>query len=262
MPSARASGSGALPLQHDRRAMEELIRHLMTQWRVDELVSYLMSRWRVDDLLGYLIVEWRVIARSPSDSVVCRFLLGMVLVYGACRWRYRARIASLRSRLEQQSDRVAEYERKLQVASPDEAESLVEALERKIEMLRPRRVTAEQRRTIIEEVSAGAGRNISIVADATSPDAVSLAHSLANVFLCAGWKSMTTTRVGIDAAPVSGIGLKVRDRQVLSHPERLVYAGLRASGIEFDAQQRLCAAPPEYIVDAEIVITDRSLTWR
>ncbi len=114
----------------------------------------------------------------------------------------------------------------------------------------------------MDEVSAGAGRNISIVADATSPDAVSLSHSLANVFLCAGWKSMTTTRVGIDNPPISGIGLKVKDRQVLSHPERLVFAALRASGIEFDAQQRLCAAPPEYIVDAEIIITDRNRGWR
>lgn len=78
--------------------------------------------------LSVLRAEGAVIAQAPWSFLICLFVVGGV-IFLVLRSLKAQEIADLNSRLTLRNDEIADYRRKLDGKTPDEAKSFVEALE-------------------------------------------------------------------------------------------------------------------------------------
>jgi hypothetical protein len=155
-------------------------------------------------------------------------------------------IGRLQSRLALLDAEVADYKRKLNGATPNEAKARIDLLEQQLEKLGPRRLTQEQRRVITHHVS-GLRDQVLIRSDRGAPDTLQFSRDLAGAFHAAGW----TVRSGQVGAEVRRApeGLALRARPSRHDALRIVAAALSAAGLHF------CDDPAVSKADLEILIT-------
>lgn len=201
-----------------------------------------------------------MIAQAPV-TFAAGVLVAAAMMYAAARWRYAGTIASLEERLKLRDDRVAEYERKLQGATPDQAKATIEELERKINALGPRRIGPEQRQKMTATISSLRGSRVAIAADGASSDAPNIARALGSAFANAGWAVQSSMVLALGNPPPSGVGIAVKNPNSLTQIEAVVTQAFRDAGVEFDLQHSpelsgLSVRPP---FDVEVIITNRLL---
>src|SRR4051812_48406351 len=107
-------------------------------------------------IIDHLDKQWAVISQAPTIFVIAAALIfGLAfaiskLLHGHTISGHLASIASLEHRLKLKDDRIADYERKLEGATPDEAKARIQALEHRLEALAPRRLSEEDKKMLAQ----------------------------------------------------------------------------------------------------------------
>ncbi len=171
------------------------------------------------------------------------FAVILVLMIGAFWFMfsrgYGIIIASKNSQIELQDRQLADYEQKLDGASPDQAKARIDALEARLASVEPRRLTMPQRAGLIARLAPPAGefRGISIASEA-SGDSPQLGADFAYVFRAAGGWNITEANVmGLGNRPPSGIAIQIPDPNNPSHAAKIVMNAFRSQNVRFDVQQ-------------------------
>ncbi len=137
------------------------------------------------DFLTHIDREWSVISAAPFTFIAGIILAG-IIIWVAVRAIYLSEIRSLEARLKLRDDEIADYKRKLNVGSPDEAKDRIDRLEREVSLLHGRHVTKAQAEAIRREASAANGR-IRIMSDPSASDSGTYVGQLQDAFKDAGW---------------------------------------------------------------------------
>ncbi len=154
-------------------------------------------------------------------------------------WSYGIIISSKNSQIELQDRQLADYKQKLDGASPDQAKARIDALETRLALVEPRRLTTSQRAGLIARLAPPAGefRGISIASEA-SGDSPQLGADFASVFRAAGGWNITEAGVmGLGNRPPSGIAVQIPDPNNPSRAAKIVMNSFRSQNIRFDVQQ-------------------------
>jgi hypothetical protein len=184
------------------------------------------------DLLTTLRENWDVIAQAPLAFAIWTVVLA-ALCWAVLSHLKSNKISDLESRLNLRNDEIADYKRKLDGNSPDEAAAQIAALEREVAMLRPRKLSAQQAEAITASARAFSGA-VHFKSDASSSDAKQFAAAMAQSFAIAGWNVATPMVLGMGDSPASGIGVVTNGGGQFIKAEQAVIAGLRAAGFEPD----------------------------
>jgi hypothetical protein len=187
------------------------------------------------DTLQFIEDNWVVISQAPWVFVGLIGLFGGGgLLFG--RFWQSGVVTTLESRMALRDDRIADYERKLGGATPDEASAKIAELERRLNELThdPRLFTAEQLAQVAAALKSYVTGEIQISRDLDSMQSVKVHAQLARFFKDQGWKVTTGTVFGITNPPASGIVLLTRNANPPSADEVSVVAALNAANVKFE----------------------------
>lgn len=157
------------------------------------------------DWVAFTRDNWAVIAQAPWAFVTCAVLflgIGMALQ----SWLHSGATSAKDERLQLADDRIAEYERKLRVASPDEAVARLAKLEADVASFRPYSLSADQVARLTR-VIAREQHGIAISRDNSSVDADVIHRQVATVFANAGWATVESVILGLKRPPICGLTL-------------------------------------------------------
>src|SRR5262249_2515916 len=142
-----------------------------------------------DNLIEKLLAQAATIKAAPVPFalVVVGLATGVWVVFN---YSYSTILSSKNAQLELADRQIADYKQKLGGASPDEARARMDELEKglkaltqQIKVLQPRRLTAEQRHTIIERSRSLSGRPVvAIEYEGTCPDCTQYANDFVLAF--------------------------------------------------------------------------------
>lgn len=212
------------------------------------------------DFVKALQDNWAVLSTAPwaFATIVVLFGGGGLLI--GRLWQSGV-ITNLESRIALRDDRIADYERKLDVASPDEAKQRLDALEKQIRALGPRTLSPDQMKAIGRRI-AGQSAIIEITHDMAAADAKALTAAFAVTFQRAGWKTIQPMVMGLGNHPPSGLALQVANPSQLRPIENTVKQALEDAGIEYDIQSGLRAGSPMHGVEDQTPDVGLLLTTR
>lgn len=211
---------------------------------------------RMGDFFDQLQKVWPLVTTAPWGFASISLA---VLIFGwlAGRFMFGERIETLKARIEEKDEKIAEYERKLGGASPDEARDKIEALERRLQALEPRSLSQDQ----LEKMGAILATHpatIDIVKDMGSPQASRLHSQLEKVFGQSGWQIRSPAAMGV-TRPNSGILLTTQSGDQTTENAKCVMDAFSAAGLAFD-RRREPAPPPNVIAqvfsELQILVTD------
>ncbi len=195
--------------------------------------------------------NWAVISAAPWAfvAIAAAFLL---MGFAAGRFFLSERISSLEGRIALKDDRIADYEAKLQGATPDEAKAKIEALERRLGVLEPRVIDASQENRIKSALAKKPG-SVAIDRDTVSLRSKRLQMQLINAFEDAGWTVHYSETLGLDDLPVTGIGVRARvDELAAKEAAAFVMSAFQAASLECEAMEgfytRAAPAPIEIVL--------------
>lgn len=205
-----------------------------------------------ESIKTYLIEELDVLMGAPVT-----FSIALMLVCGLCwfalRWRYEGVNASLRERIENRDEKLADYKSKLDGASPDEAKKRIDFLEEKLKSLEPRRVGREFAPQMVDILSTHAGA-IDVTQDMMGSDNRGLSVGIGEVFRSAGWTVQMPMVGGPSNPPIEGIAVTVLNLSSLSARDKAVFAAMDKLGYPY-ARRGGLRQNPNHPVDVEILIT-------
>jgi hypothetical protein len=188
----------------------------------------------MQQLLQYLAGEGRVILGAPIALAVTALLM-FAAAHLASAWRYgrtidglKADNDTLKERIQLRDDRAAEYERKLQGASPDQAKAEIDELRKQLADLAPPRLSREQARAIVA-IASKAPAEMQVLYDGTDPNAAYSAQDFLDAFARAGWNAGGITSMG-DGGPPRLLVTLPKD----SEAGRVLVEGLHSAGLDFD----------------------------
>ncbi|MCF6118548.1 hypothetical protein L2449_16850 [Mesorhizobium muleiense] len=191
-------------------------------------------------IVEFLQTNWAVVMAAPWVFVTFAILIGGGGVLLGRFWQGGV-VTNLESRIALKDDRIDDYERKLNVHSPDEAKQRLDALELRVRGLLPRTLSPEQMKAIAERIT-GLSATIQISHDMAAADAKTLSSAFTVTFQRAGWATIPHMVMGVGHHPRSGVALQVRNPSQLSPLETTVKQALEAASIEFEIQQ--CTRAP------------------
>lgn len=173
-----------------------------------------------------------MIAQAPwAFAILTAVIIGVV--WAVINHLKSNQIGNLESRLSLRDDEIANYKRKLEGATPDEAAERIDRLEREIAALKPREISPAQVTAIIQSLQGKRGI-VSIRQDMAYVDGRNIANGLQRAFGRAGWQVTLTMGLGINADLHTGIGICVVDPAQLDPPHQAVRDAFAAAGVEFD----------------------------
>ncbi|RWD69526.1 hypothetical protein [Mesorhizobium sp.] len=207
-------------------------------------------------LIDFLKDNWAAVMAAPWVFVTLAVIIGGG-GWAIGRFMYGERIETLKTRIENRDEKIADYERKLGGASPDEARDKIDALERRLQALEPRSLSQGQ----IEKIGAILVRHpgaIDIIKDMGSPQANRLHSQLEKVFGQSGWQVRSPAAMGV-TRPNSGILLTTQSGDQTTENAKCVMDAFSAAGLSFDLR-REPAPPPnamgQVFSDLQILVTD------
>lgn len=163
-------------------------------------------------------------------------------------------VANLESRVALRDDRIAEYERKLDVSSPDEASRRIAALEDRLAKLGPRKLIKEQTDILKRELRAAPGK-VSLTRDMGTNDAIRVFEQLSAVFNESGWAVQTGMVMGLGYHPKSGTMVLTKTGPTLSQAALTVTSAFTLAGVPFDLQ-KLPADNGSHVEVLQIIVTN------
>ncbi len=184
---------------------------------------------------------WPLVKGAPFLVLLLIALLSLV-IWLILNWRYQATIESLKSRLELKDDRIVDYERKLDVGSPDEAKAKLKELELRLDLLEPKIISADAQGKMTAALRCSNGV-ADIVHDISSRNAQIFADNLARVFREAGWEVRRPMVMGVTNPPISGLSVKVKNPNQLTEVEKAAVSSINAAALRFDLDGGLMPDP-------------------
>lgn len=207
----------------------------------ERVVGESRLRWyekRMGDTLQFIKDNWAVISQAPWVFV------GLIVLFGGGgllfgRFWQSGVVTNLESRIALRDDRIAEYDRKLGGATPDEASAKIGELERRLNELThdPRLFKAEQLAQMATALKNYAAGEIQISRDLDSMQCVKVHAQLIKFFKDQRWKVTSGTVFGITNPPAGGIVLLTRDANSPSADEGSIVAALNAANVKFELRR-------------------------
>jgi hypothetical protein len=193
----------------------------------------------VEEIAKYLAGEWAVISGAPV-AFFAATLVAALVIWRAMEWAYRHRLDGAQEESERLTRELGDYRNKLAGATPDEAKERIEALERQITELLPRRLTSAQMDSLRENLHAGVPQAptayfVEIAHDMGCTDAQSFKGQLMNAFQSAGgWAISGPAVLGIGTLPPTGLGIHAIDPSRPQGGEKIIADAFTKAGIPFD----------------------------
>lgn len=187
-----------------------------------------------------IVSQFAAVAATPVPFTVAA-LVAAGIAWWMIDWRYSTLLANRDSEISLLKGQRDDYKEKLNGATPDQAKARIEKLEAKLAEIEPRRISQQQRATLIPRLKRAAAEKppIVVVASEGAGDNVQLAADLASVFRAAGgWNVHETSVIAISNRPASGILVNVRDKKQMSPEATSVVQALRDAQIEFDLKDQ------------------------
>ncbi len=191
-----------------------------------DFTSFAQSIWT------QIVTIWN--APVPFVAVAIALWFAMRAYYRA---HYSKQLADSEARLKLRDDEIADYRRKLDGASPDEAKAALEKLQAEVNSLKPRRLTRANVAEMIGTLAGSKGR-VHLIADMSCADARPIVEGFAAAFGSVGW----TISTGAAAGPVgiSRTGIRALIREGATAPASAAgIEALKASGLPFELSQGL-----------------------
>lgn len=170
---------------------------------------------------------WPTVIGLMLASAIVAWLLG--------RQSTSDRVASMQGRLDLANDRIAEFDRKLSGASPDEAKAKIERLESRLAAVEPYQLTTAQLSRLHTALVA-AKYGVRITRANTSPRLDSLFQQLVFAFSKAGWTTQDWVTVGAPSPPNNDVTLAYNGNVQDAYVEA-VRAALKAAEIDYGEQE-------------------------
>jgi len=193
----------------------------------------------LDRILRYFVWESRAIAGAPVTFGAAA-LVTAALISCAVIWAVRRHETTSLQR------QLAEYREKLGGASPDQAKAALDILTDEVAALqarlKPRRVSAQQQRTIADRLRLPPGTQyaLAIVQEGGCWDCPQYAADFDGAFRGApGWSVSHRVIMGLAQRPPHGLAVVVIDPAHPAAQESLLLQALQAAGIEFDLEAAL-----------------------
>ncbi|MER9329861.1 hypothetical protein [Mesorhizobium sp. M0488] len=194
------------------------------------------------DPIQFLKDNWAVVTQAPWVFVTLVIIVGGGGVAIGRTWLNRtisnlqSDIATLESRHIAKDEKIADYQSKLNGATPDEARNLISALERRLAALEPRNLDPEQSRLLSTHLSNKPG-SIQLIKDVGSPESGKIYAQFGVLLRRLGWELMEGSVMGLGNPPPTGIAVQSHAGDTLTEDAKALIAALQAAGIEYDVQK-------------------------
>ncbi|MFF0919109.1 hypothetical protein ACFYE8_05330 [Rhizobium leguminosarum] len=157
------------------------------------------------NLLSMIQQNWAVISQAPF-VVVGLLLATAVAAFSVGRFFLSEKVANLESRLATKDETIANYREKLAGATPDEARSKIDELERRLSALEPSILSASQSAMFSAIVGTKPG-SVQVVVDLASANRQQLARQLERSLKDVGWNVEIGSAAGVSNPPKTGISI-------------------------------------------------------
>lgn len=182
-------------------------------------------------LLEQLQKEWPVIQQAPLSFAVSGAAV-VLATWTFASWLHRNQIGDLKERIGLKDDTIADYKRKLDGASPDEAKGRLDALEKMVGHLRPRELSNRQAEIIKHHMTGFPGKTVGIGYANADPVCQAYAEALKLFFLDSVWAIQMSSIVSSWGPGFPGLGLIVRPNDGSAEVAAITTA-LNEAGIPF-----------------------------
>jgi hypothetical protein len=191
----------------------------------------------MDEIISKFAEQAAVIKAAPYP-----FILAVALVIGVIwvivNYFYSNTLSSKNAQLELADRQIADYKQKLGGASPDEAKMRIDALEKRLAQMEPRRLTKEQQTIMSSRLLPLPKASIRIVHDGACIDCNQYAADFNAAFSAAGWPVMAAMGLGIGPQSPKGVTLVVYDTGNPAAENALTKA-LEAAVVLFDVVRQI-----------------------
>jgi hypothetical protein len=206
-----------------------------------------------------LPAEAKAIANAPV------FFISAVVLVAVGTWRIvswafgsrlqhkEAELKSKRGEIDLLERQLADYRKKLDGATPDEAQARIEKLERQVNQLMPRKLSPEQKQTLQQHLRhLGSAHSITITNEVSSKDAKPYADELVRFFVSLGWTVATMHTMG-RTHPPTGLGILLIGAIPAGMESDLIQA-FQSAGLPFDSLPGAHHAPPTSAPQTDVAL--------
>lgn len=213
------------------------------------------------------IKQWLSIIKGDFPQILAILLIAIPLIWLSINFLYKTELDAKDAQLESRDDQIKLLERerddfkdKTGTSTPDEAKTKITAMEAKIEAfekrvgaLEPRRLTASQYDQIVKNLRLPPPVNyrIAIASDMSCPDCKAYADDFAAAFRTAGWYVSMPSILAPGAIPQTGIGVFA---SIPSNAGAIAIQALDAANVRYDKLPKY----QEENDDVRILITTKS----
>jgi len=167
-------------------------------------------------------------------------------------------IVSLRERIQLRDEQL---QNKFKATPPDEAKSIIQTLQDKLDKLSPRRLPSEKKAALEKmlKLPSGTTFSIEIVHDGNCSDCNQLAADFSTLFSSAGWRVTSGMVIGLGFPIPSGVAVVVSDPNNLTESQRLVISALQSENIPMDIHRDIHQGSfPREGVNLDLIFTVKS----
>ena len=183
------------------------------------------------DILDALRDNWEAVAQAPWAFALWTMIVSGA-IWAAVNHLKANQLENLKSRLALRDDEIADYRRKLEGASPDEAKARMDMLEHEIARLKPRELSNEDIAAITLAASTSPGA-VAIVYDMAYSAGQRMAGQMQRAFAAAGWRVSNGMVGGPTHLPPEGISIALRPEAERTTAERALINAFRSAGLAF-----------------------------
>lgn len=198
--------------------------------------------------------EWDAVKVAPFLSLGVIILVGLGLwafvhfLYKARNERLKQDVQSEQAEVARLRARLAEFDKKLEGASPDEAQSQIEALRDEVAKLRrQRRLTPEQRNAIKDTINKVdyPGKVLELIYPQPSLESATFAYEIAETLTEAGWPATYADfTIGPQRLTKKGLSIAVHDLADRGDRALALARAFDAAGVKYCWEQLSGTQPP------------------
>lgn len=208
----------------------------------------------METIIKYVVGEMRVIAGALATFVIALLVLGTA-IWWAIDWKYAAVISQQDHVISNKDSEISllkgqrdEYKDKLGGSSPDQAKARLDALEKIVSQLKPRRLSPEQSNTLVGLLrQIPSKKTIELTTDLSCSDCSLFAADLRNVFERTGWTVISDGVMGPNPSRLSAKGqsILIGNPQSPTADERSVVEALKQIAVPVDIAPIAFTGPPQ-----------------
>jgi len=205
----------------------------------------------MNDVIELIKSNGSAVLQAPWAFATCVIVVGYI-TYLIVRAMKQQEIDDLTSRIGLRDDEVADYKRKLEGRTPDEAKAAIDELRHRLKSLEPLTLSSDEKLRLITAAAKHRG-SIRVNQYIAATLLGQLHRDLIDAFVAAGWNVSQAQGMGNSRAP-RAIMVRVADPDQLSPPQKAAIEGLAASGLQYELIAHQFNDPTGPVLDLEIVL--------